>query len=327
MKLLNNEKLDEKLKVKIIQKVETKVSDLNKIKKLEIKIELLTNNKITPNWGNVLNYYKDCENKINENLIEYLNFEDVGNELSKQKLLKENENFEKDLMLCNDISDENYNKLLNSCYFTWNKLNFEGLKINKINFLINKILNTTGSNYSLLKENFKDKHIKLLEKDFKTFLEKNTDFEVDENDIISLLKSDKIVLNNKILYVSKLEEQTIVDSKKISELVGELVLQKGTKVSFESTTLISIVKNIPSVESSVKLTNLYLDSLNNSDLVEVVKVIGYDYRELFVKQHKPTFKKTDYNLKLLNILKLKGLINSFGVDKKDENQYRAVANY
>lgn len=327
IKLLNNENINENLKIKIIEKVETKISDLNKINKIEIKIQLLINNRVIQKWNNVINYYKDCENKIDENLIEYLNFEDVGNELSKQKLLKENENFEKDLIVCNDLSDENYSKLLNSCYFTWNKLSFEGLEVSKIVFLINKILNTTKANYDLLREKFKDNHIKLLEKEFKMFLEKNTDFEVDENDIALILKSDKVLLNNKILYISKLEEQIITDSKKISELVGKLILQKGTKISLESNTLTSIVKSTNSIEDSVKLTNLYLDSLNNSDLIEVVKSIGYIYRELFVKQHKPTFKKTDYNYKLLNTLKSKELINSFGIDKKDINQYRAVANY
>lgn len=104
-------------------------------------------------------------------------------------------------------------------------------------------------------------------------------------------------------------------------------MQKGAKISLESNTLTSIVKSTDSIEDSVKLTNLYLDSLNNSDLIEVVKSIGYIYRELFVKQHKPTFKKTDYNYKLLNTLKSRELINSFGIDKKDINQYRAVANY
>ncbi|MCG2793050.1 MAG: hypothetical protein L6262_05855, partial [Weeksellaceae bacterium] len=117
------------------------------------------------------------------------------------------------------------------------------------------------------------------------------------------------------------------ESKKISELVGDLILLKGAKISFESSTLHSIIKSAVSYENGVKLVNLYSDSLNDSDLKEGVRNIGYSYKELFLKQHKPTYKKTEYNYKLLNILKSKGLINSFGVDKKDDNQYRAVANY
>ncbi|KAB1230850.1 YobI family P-loop NTPase [Chryseobacterium viscerum] len=325
--LLNNEDLDIKLKFKIIEKVNTKILDLSSIEDKEVKEKLLINNKVVPIWNNVIDYYKESEDKIDSSLVRYLNIEEIGNELSRQKLSKEDESIEKSLMLCNEISDENYDNFLNSCYFGWNKLDFKELETNKVASLTNKKLTTTKSNYDLLRELFKNNHIRLLEKDFNTFLEKPEDFEVDENDMVLILKSDKISLNNKISYVSKLEEQIIVDSKKISELVGRLILQKGTKISLESNTLTSIVKNTDSIEDSVKLTNLYLDSLNNPDLIEVVKSIGYIYRELFVKQHKPTFKKTDYNHKLLNTLKLREIINSFSIDRKDETQYRAVANY
>ena len=325
--LLNNEDLDIKLKFKIIEKLNTKILDLSSIKDKEVKEKLLINNKVVPKWNNVIDYYKESEDKIDNSLVSYLNIEEIGIELSKQKLSKEDESFERSLMLCNEISDENYDKFLNSCYFGWNKLDFKELGTNKVVSLTNKKLTTTKSNYDLLRELFKNNHIKLLERNFNAVLEKLEDFECDENDMVLILRSDKISLNNKILYVSKLEEQIIIDSKKISELVGRLILQKGAKISLESTTLISIVKSIASIEDSVKLTNLYLDSLSNSDLIEVTKNIGYDYRELFVKQHKPTFKKIDYNYKLLNTLKSKGLINSFSIDKKDENQYRAVANY
>lgn len=327
IKLLNDEKLDKTLKIKIIQKVETKVLDLSSIEAKEIKEELLINSKVITKWNNIIDYYKESEDKIDNSLVSYLNIEEIGNELSKQKLSKKDESFEKSLMLCNDISDENYDKFLNSCYFGWNKLDFKELGTNKVVSLTNKKLTTTKSNYDLLRELFKNNHIKLLERNFNAVLENLEDFECDENDIVLILRSDKISLNNKILYLSKLEEQIIVDSKKISELVGRLILQKGAKITLESNTLTSIVKSTDSIEDSVKLTNLYLDSLNNPDLIEVVKSIGYIYRELFVKQHKPTFKKTDYNYKLLNTLKSKELINSFGIDKKDINQYRAVANY
>lgn len=117
-------------------------------------------------------------------------------------------------MLCNEISDENYDKFLNSCYFGWNKLDFKELGTNKVVSLLNKKLTTTKSNYDLLRELFKNNHIKLLERNFNAVLEKLEDFECDENDIVLILRSDKISLNNKILYVSKLEEQIIIDSKK-----------------------------------------------------------------------------------------------------------------
>ena len=56
-----------------------------------------------------------------------MNFENVNSTLSKNKLVRENKDFEISLMLCNELTDVNYDKFLNSCYFGWNKLNFEAV--------------------------------------------------------------------------------------------------------------------------------------------------------------------------------------------------------
>ena len=88
IKLLNDKDLNSKSKIKIIQKVETKISELKKINELEVKTQLLINNKVTPKWDNVIDYYTVSENTINENLIKFLEFEDVNEELSKVVLLK-----------------------------------------------------------------------------------------------------------------------------------------------------------------------------------------------------------------------------------------------
>lgn len=172
--LLNNGELSVELKSKIVQKVTTKISDINDIRDVETKRVLLVNNKVIPKWDNVTKYYSESKNEIDQTLIGYLNFRETATDLSKLKLSNEDKNFEISLILCNGILDENYNKLLNSCFFSWNGLNFESLSINKVDFLINKKLNITKANYDLLKKHFKNSHIKLLEKNFTAVLEKLT---------------------------------------------------------------------------------------------------------------------------------------------------------
>lgn len=115
--------------MKIIEKVETKISDLSSINDIEVKKHLLIENKVVPKWDNVISYYKESENKIDDSLVKYLNFENVNSTLSKNKLVRENKDFEISLMLCNELTDVNYDKFLNSCYFGWNKLNFEDKQI------------------------------------------------------------------------------------------------------------------------------------------------------------------------------------------------------
>lgn len=325
IKLLNDKNLNSKSKIKIIQKVETKVSELKNINELEVKTQLLINNKVTPKWNNVIDYFTASENTINENLIKFLDFEDVNNELSKVKLLKENETFEGSLLMCNDISDETYRKILNSIYFRYNKLEFENLNEDKAVDLAKKILTTTKSNYNVLREYFPNNHIILIERDFKKFVENINDFVTDADDILMILQSENITIDNKLKYINQLEQSVIIESKEISKIVGNIILRKSTKVDFEYNTIESLVKNTTSSENKVRLVNLYFNDLDNDNIVSLLKNIwGYD--KLFEKG-KPTYGKSDFNNTLFGKLKTKNLIKNYYDDKWNNSNLRVTTNY
>jgi len=292
---------------------------------LKSKHNLLINNKVTPKWNNVIDYYTVSENTINENLIEFLEFEDVNGELSKIKLSKENEDFEGSVLVCNGITDETYRKILNSIYFRYNKLEFENLNEDKVVDLSNKILTTTKSNYDLLREHFPNNHITLIERDFKRFIEKTSDFKTDEDDVLLLLKSEKISIDNKFAYIAKLDQQFILDSKEISKIVGDIILRKSLKVEFEYNTIESLVKNAVSIENKVRLVNLYINNLDNSSLESLLKNI-FKYNKLFEKG-KPTYVKSEYNDILFRKLKSKNLIKNYYDDKWNDSNFRVTTKY
>lgn len=325
--LLNNEDLDLEWKVEVIKKTETKIPDLTRIKEVEIKSQLLTNNKVLPTWGNVIDYYTNCENSINEDLVNFLNYKNVHTELSKQKLNEESENFEQSMLMCNDISDDVYTKLINSCKFQWNRLNIENLSEGKIIGLVDIILTTTVSNYESLREHFPNNHITLIEKDFSKFIKNINDFVTDEEDVLLLLKSDKIDIDQKFNYASKLSGEEIHGSAETSKIVSNIVLLKSAIIEFHFDTFSSVVKNSTSIENKIKLVNLYFDKYSNNELVDVIKNVGGVYTDIFKKQHKPTFNNTVYNRDLFNKLKSKKLIKNFDIDKKDTSRLRVIANY
>lgn len=325
LKLLNSENLSSKLKVKIIQKVETKISDLKNVNETEIKTQLLINNLVLPSWKNVISYYTESNNTINDSLIKYLEFVDVNTELSEIKLLKENELFEESILLCNEISDEAYINYLRSCYFTYNKLNFEELNENKVDALTDKILNITKFNFDLLKEHFPNNQIKLIERDYEKFIGNIDDFEMNEADVLLLLKSVKISIDNKFNYLSHIEESVIVNNKEISKVVGNIILAKSTKKEYEYETIVSLVQNVASLENKVRLVNLYINDLSNNNIVYLLHTIcGYD--KLFEKG-KPTYGKTNYNNILFANLKSKNLIKNYYDDKWNDSNFRVTTNY
>lgn len=332
IKLLNDKKLNSKFKVEIIQKVETKVTEIWSVDELDISEQLLTNNKLVPTWNNVTEYYKLCDNVINKDLITFLNFENTYTKLSEEKMTFKSDSFDyasfrENLLLCNELSDESYKNILKKSIYTHDILSFEHLNKSKVIYLLDNILNTTKANYDKLREGFADNHITLIERDFNKFFEKIEDFETDEDDILMILKSDKITIDNRFKYIPKLTEQTIIDNKGIAKKVGEIILSKSTKVEFEFNVIESITKNLDTTENKVKFINLYFTELSNDNIVSLVKSLSHNHSELFVKRKRPLFSDNSHNRELLTKLKTKGLINSFGNDEKDNSKIRAVANY
>lgn len=325
LKLLNDNNLKESLKAKIIQKVETKISELKEISDLGIKSLVLINNKVVPKWSNVIEYYLLNESTINDILINFINFENSYSELSKIRLKKENEEFEKSLIKCNDISDEAYNEILNSTYFSWNSLGFESLNLEKVKNLLAKKLNTTKDNYERLKEHFPNNHIRLIEKNFSKFIENINDFETNENDILLILKSDKINIDNKFNYIKKLNENFIEKNREISKIIGEMILQKKEIIEFSFGTLKFIALNLFYDDKRIRFTNLYLEKFTNSELTQILNSF-INYSNLF-KKGKPTFKKADFNRTLLENLKSKQLIKNFYDDSWSDDKYRVTTNY
>ena len=330
LKLLNNEKIDNKLKVRIIQKVETKISDINKINDLEVKAQLLLNNKIIPKWSNITSYYTDSEDKIDENLVEYLNFENVYLELSNEKMDYESSTFKysifrENLLLTNEISNESYLKLFENSIYKRNTLSFENLDRDKVGYLTKTILQTTKENYDLLKEHFKNLHIKLLENDFKTVLEKFEDFEVDENDILLILKSEKINIDNKFDFITKIDETIIGSNKEIAKIVGEIILQKYKTIEFNFDVLKFVAFNLFADDKRIRMTNLYFDRLTDDNITKLLSSFLF-YDKLF-KKGKPTYWKSEYNRILLERLKSKKMIKNYYEDSWNDKKYRVTTNY
>lgn len=331
IKLLNSQYLEDNLKIKIIQKVDAIISDLNKINSIEIKKELLINNKVEAFWKNVLDYYINSEDAINEHLVKFLNYENVYTKLSQENMPRTDESidystFRLKILQCNSISDESYKMLLKASIYTRDSFNYVALNEEKINYLLTNILTTTKSNYDFLKDNFPNKHIQLAEKNFKNILENLTDFLTDDNDILLFLKSNIITDVQKINYVSKLDEKLIIENADIAKKVRDLILHKNHKFKFNFDTLDVIFRNLSSIENKISIINLYWDDLNNENIITLVKTVSLDYEKLFQKG-KPTYQDKEYNTILFKNLKAKQLIKKYYPDSWNKNKIRITTNY
>ena len=320
--LLKNEVLDEEIKVKIIEKVETSISEL---KSLPIKKALLENKKVLPTWENIEDYYKSCQNSLEEELINFLNNNDVYSALSDKKINTSYKDLESDILVCNEISDEAYHKIIESIELVYKELDFNDLSKNKVDYLLEAHkLSMSENNYDTLRKRFPNKHIVLVESYFDSFLEGIDNFELDEEDVSLILNSKKISIEQKLTYISEIEEEFILKDNSISKKIAELIISKSYKIDFPYEVIESLYKNIVKEEDKIKLIILYNKDIDNEEMKELVGGIGQEYEKLFLPKRRPCFQDTEDNEALLKILYDRELIKKY---KKEKNKIRAVAFY
>ena len=323
--LLKNKNLDEEIKVQIIKKVETSISELKDLKSLPIKKLLLENKRVLPTWENIEDYYKSCQNSLKEELINFLNNNDVYSALSDKKINTSYRDLESDILVCNDISDEAYHKIIKSFERVYESLDFKDLSKNKVDYLLEAHkFSMSENNYDTLRKSFPNKHIVLVENYFDSFLENIDNFELDEKDVSLILNSEGISIEQKLIYIPTIEEEFILRDDTISKKIAKLIISKSHKFDFSYDVIESLCKNTAKEEDKIKLIILYNKDIDNEEMKELVGGIGQEYEKIFLPKKRPCFEYTKENETLLKILCNRKLINSY---KVENNNLRAIALY
>ncbi|MFP9097735.1 hypothetical protein ACLI09_01670 [Flavobacterium sp. RHBU_24] len=335
--LLNNENLLAAHKNDLISKKETLISDLTQIQDDEVKKLLIEKTKIVISWSNLLSYYDGLEHKsLDDTIIDYLNNEGIYQALSATMIkdapgrsVEELKEFIIELMKTNELQYNTYITLLKSVHYTWNSLHFENLSTDKVHYLTeNRKLNLTKDNYDRLKDNFDSVHlhITLIENNQEIFAKDVTSYELNDNDIIRLLESSNMSEANKVLIIQNTDDETIINNAKISKLVCKTLAFTGhIQLSYE--VLQSLFKNATSIENKIRVFNKQVNKLENAQIKELISDLNLEYSKLFKRQCKPKFIVTDYHQKLFEMLDNKSLISSFGIDPKNSDKFRVLANY
>jgi energy-coupling factor transporter ATP-binding protein EcfA2 len=335
IKLLNNTLLSNTTKTGIALKQKTLITDISAIQDIEIQQILIENNKIVVTWNNLYLYYETLEEEsgLDETLINFLNDEKnytllfeqaIRNELSKQteETIKK---FSLEIINCNDLKYKSYIHLLNSIPYRLNSLNFEHLDEDKVKWMVaTGFLNLTVANFSKLKDNFPNEHLTLIEKQPENFIKIFDEFTLDEDDVLSLLKSEKITNDSKVGIIEKIDNSFIIDNKNIAKSVCD-ILTNSKYIPLNIDVIESIINSSSLLENRIKVLNKQEKELNDSQIQGLIEAFGEDYKKLFIKQSKPKFSKTDYHEQLFDNLKKRKLIRRFEPYK--DNRLKVIANY
>lgn len=324
-KLLKNENLDEEIKVQIIEKVETSISELKNLESLPIKKALLDNKRVLPIWENIEDYYRAYGNSLENELINFLNNNDVYSALSKEKINTSYKDLERDILVCDIVSDEAYHKIIGSFEGLYRDLDFKDLSINKVDYLLEAHkFSMSENNYDTLRMSFPNRHIVLVESYFDSFLEDIDNFELDIEEVSLILNSEKLSIEQKLTYIPKIEEEFILNNDTISKKIAELIISKLHKFDFSYDIIESLCKNTVKEEDKVKLIVLCNNDIDNEEMKELVEGIGQEYEKLFISKKRPSFQYTEYNELLFKELKRRKMISQY---KENDGKIQVTALY
>ncbi|GAB6013435.1 YobI family P-loop NTPase [Viscerimonas tarda] len=328
VKLLNieDEELSLEKRKKIIEKQTVLISHLEHFDEMEHNLLefIVENSKMAATWENVICYYELKEEIIDDILISFLNQEINYRELSKTKLnanSKKSEEFIKkissSLILCLEISDRSFEFLMKSIPYSYNKLAFENLSDNKVNWMIiSRFLNLTVDNYNLLKEHFSEKHIDLLKQYSHEFIENQAEYSLDGNDVLALINSSTFNQQQKVSIIQNTDNELIIGNKELSCSICDILVESH-KIELDFDLLKSLIQYSRKLDNKLKLLIRYFDSLNNNQITALLNLFEEPYSSIASKGKHPSISKNQLNLELVEKLDRKGYISSFSIKEKE----------
>ena len=348
VELLNNDALQTEIKIELIEKNDCLISDITKIKSFKIKLGesnekttdirnlLYKHKKVSPTWFNVFENFKFNGNKFDSCLVEYLNDNQVIEELTKEKPITEeelkNENgnhsivssFYEIVSESNILSIESFLKLMRVCPWHYDKMSKYDIDSTEMNVLIElKKITLSSENYSGIKENHTDLLPKYVATYFDEFLNKCSELKIDvsPDDMKLLLDSNELDKGQKNKLLSgKFDIWRTISQKDSFVWLGKKIIE--LEFSDQLTAPVAaVVRNLDDEEDLMKIIALQGQYLKESDITNAINnKMGEIYQSSIIREGKQKILPNNAGVKrLCTILQDKGLISSF---KEDGNKIR-----
>ncbi|WP_198013340.1 MULTISPECIES: P-loop NTPase fold protein [unclassified Psychrobacter] len=301
---------------KFIDLNSTKIKDIGAVKNYRIQQYLIGSLKVQYSWSNVFKYfsesYEDQDDQgayreIDGSLVKFLE-----NGQSYLQMINYTESdilgiedwedtkaeFDKNIFLCNELSDEAYKNLIRITDGDWNNASLEYLNQEKILSLIGLgKLSLTPDNWNQVKEHTSNKVIEaFLVKYHKLIIEDLGYIKLRVEDVEVLLGSNSVSNKDK----KTLAETEAIDLIEDSTTVREQVIEIYKSDKMPS----SIYEQLIKYADSSELKNLLLKQinyLNKQAIVEVLSLLDDPYRRL-AKGEEVEFANTEENRNLLGAL-------------------------
>jgi hypothetical protein len=322
--LLNNDGISIENKSFIIKQSKTEVENIDEIKELNVKNILLKESKMSANWYNIFSIYNLNDKKeFSQELIDFMNKIDNAKELSGSKINKDfpdeisAKEFIRKILLEESFNNDSYQKLLKSVPYIYNSIEFDQLTEEKVKLLIaNKILVVNDVNFSLLRENFDNIHVSLLEINPKKFIENKDSFNVSNADLLLILKSNVFTINQKVELINLFEVTIFITDVKLLNQIGKL-LNNNLELNIAKEIIDSIMTKSELLDiEKIKVFNKYSNLFDNLETETFINTLKEPYLYISENGKRPLIDMNEINENFVKILLRKNYVSKYDIEKK-----------
>ena len=273
---------------------------------------------VLPTWQNVLFYYDNCSDEIPEIFYDYINH--YAEELTRDtstSFLKDRNDLYADLFGYNELSVENYEKLLPLFNGVFPKIELlADLDYTRVSELIRqgRVVFDQESLAEINKTAALADYILSYPTDFVQHLDWNYNFVA--SNVQTILSSAKFSSDEKCKIIGIIPVAIIQDSKDIANIAIDILCNKK-KINVSDETIVCVVKTSTDTNKKIALiTNIVRNETINYILIrQLLDAMGDPYTEVGDKSKKPLLPNDALHQELLSALKQIKFISSYKEDK------------
>lgn len=196
LKIINKNEINVENKMKYLDKIYNKITNINDIKEDLYKQKLVEIKKIDYTLHNIILYYQTLggktEARISEELIEFINadideLDYVSKDVEHDKMIQ----FRDACIVCNELNDKKYREIISCINDPISIFNFKGISQDKIMILIKEhIICMTNDNLKFLRKYYTNNFIEFIFSNIEEYIKLVIESDEEVTELLQIMKSD-----------------------------------------------------------------------------------------------------------------------------------------
>jgi len=312
--LINNWDINIELKEEIIKNSSVQLQDITNIESNNYYNFYFKYNKLKVSWKNIYNYYLSLGMKLTKEIIIYIenNIDEIMS-IENEDVSPDISNMYVAIAKDNNINFEVYKTLIPKFKVIIEDINTDEIDEGRLRILVlNKMVKFNIDNFNVISKELLELLDYYIMQDIDKFIENINDFDVDDEIINVILKSDKIKFKYKTKIIQTIDID-LLNEDSLEYIVNNYNRTKIAKIKAQIKEKIFISE--VAIIYKIKFLNIELDIETSDERVKkYLKLIGQPYEligEFELKNTTFSIPKYDDSLDVLKKLQQKGFLFTY----------------